>query len=47
MQVEAAQWWLTHGADKGRSGEYRLGGRCRLTGVPVAWTACPGLVPPP
>jgi hypothetical protein len=29
-QLEAAQWWLTDGADKGRSGEYRLGGRCHV-----------------
>ena len=29
-QLEAAQWWLTDGADEGRSGEYRLGGRCRV-----------------
>ncbi len=29
-QLEAAQWWLTDGADNGRSAEYRLGGRCRV-----------------
>jgi hypothetical protein len=30
MQLEAAQSWLTDGADQSRSAEYRLAGRCRI-----------------